>query len=310
VNVPSSDWSVSLSAENGYEFMAQGAVTFDHLEAGAYLLQVEHATCGVSSAVIHVEQPEAILTHITGTESVECNQGNSGMFTFEVENAHWFTYEVRNEQHEVVRTANVEGHQALVEGLTAGLYTVHVFTPCTQEELEVDLRDSQANTIAVEQQVMALGDNQFAAHLHAVLAQPGICTWSFSNGVELIGNEAQVVLSNGETLTYNVVCQGVCNATATGSVQALSLQDDAAAQANNILFSQTTGSVRLMFENIETQQVSARLFDAQGRLIETTTFVMAGGSQREWATTQLSKGAYTLVLSAGSEALFTQKFIK
>jgi hypothetical protein len=232
------------------------------------------------------------------------------MFTFEVENAHWFTYEVRNEQQEVVRTANVEGHQALVEGLTAGLYTVHVFTPCTQEELEVDLRDSQANTIAVEQQVMALGDNQFAAQLNAVLAQPGICTWSFSNGVELIGNEAQVVLSNGETLTYNVVCQGVCNAIATGSVQALSLQDDAAAEANTILFSQTTGSVRLMFENIETQQVSARLFDAQGRLIETTTFVMAGGSQREWATTQLSKGAYTLVLSAGSEALFTQKFIK
>jgi hypothetical protein len=40
VNVPSSDWSVSLSAENGYEFMAQGAVTFNHLEAGSYLLQV------------------------------------------------------------------------------------------------------------------------------------------------------------------------------------------------------------------------------------------------------------------------------
>jgi hypothetical protein len=310
VNVPSSDWSVSLSAENGYEFMAQGAVTFNHLEAGSYLLQVEHATCGVSSAVIQVEQPEVIRTLVTGTEPVECNQGNSGMFTFEVENAHWFTYEVRNEQNEVVRSANVEGQQALVEGLTAGLYSVHVFTPCSQEVIEVDLRDSQANTIAVEQQVMALGDNQFAAQLNAVLAQPGICTWSFSNGVELIGNEAQVVLSNGQALAYTVVCQGVCNTSVIGSVQALSLQDDAAAEANSILFSQTTGSVRLMFENIETQQVSARLFDAQGRLIETTTFVMAGGSQREWATTQLSKGAYTLVLSAGSEALFTQKFIK
>jgi len=309
VNVPSSDWSVSLSAENGYEFMAQGAVTFDHLEAGAYLLQVEHSTCGVSSAVIQVEQPEAIRTQITGTEPVECNQGNSGMFTFEVENAHWFTYEVRNEQNEVVRTANVEGNQALVEGLTAGLYTVHVFTPCTQEVLEVDLRDAQANTISVEQQVVSMADNQFAAQLNATLTQPGICTWSFSNGVVLNGNETQVVLSNGEAMTYTVSCQGVCNATATGSVQALSLQDDVAS-AQSISFSQTTGSVRLMFENIETQQVSARLFDAQGRLVETTSFVITGGSQREWLTSQLSKGSYTLVLSSGNDALFTQKFIK
>jgi hypothetical protein len=282
VNVPSSDWSVSLSAENGYEFMAQGAVTFDHLEAGAYLLQVEHATCGVSSAVIQVDQPEAIRTQITGTEPVECNQGNSGMFTFEVENAQWFTYEVRNEQYEVVRTANVEGHQALVEGLTAALYTV---------------------------QVVALADNQFTTQLNASLSQPGTCTWSFSNGAEIIGNEAQLVLSNGEALTYTVTCQGVCNATATGSVQALSLQDDVAA-ANSISFSQTNGSVRLMFENIESQQVNARLFDAQGRLIETTTFVLTDGSQREWSTAQLSKGSYTLVLTSGNAALFTQKFIK
>ena len=310
VSVPSSDWSVSLSAENGYDFMANGSVTFDHLEAGSYLLQVDHVSCGVSSAVIEVEEPAAIHTQLTGTEPVECNQGTSGMFTFEVENAQWFTYEVRNEQNELVRTANIEGTNALVEGLTAGLYTVHVFTPCAYEVLEVDLRDSQANTIAVEQQLVTLADNQYAAQLNAVFSQTGICTWSFSNGVEIIGNEAQLVLSNGETLTYSVVCQGDCNATANGSVQALSLQDDSAAMDNAIKVSQTTVSITLLFANIETQQVDARLFDARGRLVQTTAFVMVGGSQREFSTTELSKGAYTLVLSAGGKALFTQKFIK
>jgi hypothetical protein len=310
VSVPSSDWSVSLSAENGYDFMANGSVTFDHLEAGSYLLQVDHPSCGVSSAVIEVEQPAAIHTQLTGTEPVECNQGTSGMFTFEVENAQWFTYEVRNEQNELVRTANIEGTNALVEGLTAGLYTVHVFTPCAYEVLEVDLRDSQANTIAVEQQLVTLADNQFAAQLNAVHSQSGICTWSFSNGVEIIGNEAQLVLSNGETLMYSVVCQGDCNATANGSVQALSLQDDSAALDNAIKFSQTSANITLLFTNIETQQVDARLFDSQGRLVLTTPFVMVGGSKREFSTTELSKGAYTLVLSAGSKALFTQKFIK
>jgi hypothetical protein len=79
---------------------------------------------------------------------------------------------------------------------------------------------------------------------------------------------------------------------------------------NAIKFSQTTANITLLFANIETQQVDARLFDARGRLVQTTAFVMVGGSQREFSTTELSKGAYTLVLSAGSKALFTQKFIK
>jgi len=310
VTVPAQNWNVTLSANNGYEFMAQGSVTFDHLQAGEYLLQVEHPTCGLSSQLISVDEPAAILTTITGVEKVECNTGNGGMFSFEVCNASWFNYEVRNNQNEVVLSANVEGNNTVVEGLTAGLYTVHVYTPCSNEVLTVDLRDEFANTLLVEQQIAAVNENQFTAQLHATSAQQGTCVWNFTNGSQYIGNEVQLTLQAGEALQYSVMCDGLCDVTATGSVQALSLATDENVAAGGIVFMQSADLVKLQFGRTESRQVEARLYDAQGRMIESTTFVIHEGMQREWPINALSRGAYTLVIAAENQHLFTQKFIK
>jgi hypothetical protein len=310
VTVPAQNWNVTLSANNGYEFMAQGSVTFDHLQAGEYLLQVEHPTCGLSSQLISVDEPADILTTITGVEKVECNNGNGGMFSFEVENANWFNYEVRNNQNEVVLSANVEGNNAVVEGLTAGVYTIHVFTPCSNEMITVDLRDELANTLQVEQQIAAVNENQFTAELHATLAQPGTCVWNFNNGAQYTGNEVQLTLQAGEVLQYTVMCDGLCDVTATGSVQALSLATDENVEADGMIFMQSSDVVKLQFGRTESRQVEAKLFDAQGRMIQSTTFVIHEGMQKEWPINTLSSGAYTLVIAAENQHLFTQKFIK
>jgi hypothetical protein len=310
VSVPSSDWNVSLSAQSGYEFMAQGSVTFDHLQAGEYLLQVDHATCGISSEVISIEEPAQIRTVITGTESVECNAGSSGMFTFEVENANWFTYEVRNAQNELVRSANVEGQTAIVEGLSANLYSLHVFTPCSNESVEVDLRDEQANSLVVDQLMLANENNQITAYINATLTQPGVCVWNFSNGIQVTGNEVELTMVPEEVVSYTVTCDGICDVSATGAIQAISLSNEEIESSAKITFTQSNNGIQLQFGNAESRQVDARMYDAQGRLIESASFVMSAGATREWSTDNLSKGVYTLVLSNEGNAFFTQKFVK
>jgi hypothetical protein len=310
VNVPSQDWSVSLSSEEGSEFLAQGSVTFDHLQAGEYLLQVEHATCGVSSQLISVEEPKEISTLITGTEAVECNQGNSGMLTFEVQHAQWFTFELRNSQNEIVRTSNVEGSEALLQDLPADLYSLHVFTPCSQEVVNVDLRDVLANSIAVEQQIIAQNDEQMTVHLNATTAQPGTCVWNFSNGVQQSGNTVEVLVPVHEMIGYTVECNGVCDATVSGMVQSVALSNNEMVENSAVVFAQTADNIQLQFGQLNATGVEASIYDASGKLIETSSFIVADGMRREWSTQGLSAGVYTLVLSLENNALFTKKFIK
>jgi len=310
VTVPSNDWNISLSADNGYEFMAQGSVTFDHLQAGQYLLRIEHATCGISSQVINLEQPAAVHSVITGTEPVECNQGNSGMISFQVEHANWFSYEVRNAANQVVRTANVEGTDAIVENLPADVYTLHVFTPCSNEVLEVDLRDELANSVVVEQQITAQGENEYTAQLIAQHAQPGTCAWTFSNGTQCSGNMVELTLHGNEAIGYTVICDGLCAASAQGVVQALSLSNTEELFDREVVFTQTANAIQLQFGYLDMARVEARIFDVQGRLVENTSFMMSEGATHQWSTQVYSKGAYTLALLIGGETLFTRKFIK
>jgi hypothetical protein len=310
VSVPSSDWNISLSADNGYEFMSQGSVTFDHLAAGEYLLQVEHATCGTSTAIVLVEEPAEIQTVITGTETVECNIGASGMATFEVENAHWFTYELRNSSNAIVRSGSVEGSTAMVEGLPAELYSLHIFTPCSNEVMQLDLRDELANSVDVEQIITPAANNTSEVYLHAISNQPGACTWEFSNGTQLSGNEQLLILNENEVLAYTVNCAGICSASQSGTLHALSLSNNEPALNATARFAQTDEAVRVWFGTVEPKKVEARLLDAQGRVVEVSSFVMNSGAQREWSTQRLSAGVYTLTMSADGKAIFTRKFIK
>jgi len=310
VEVPSADWHVALESGDGYEFMANGSVTFDHLMAGEYTLQVEHATCGVSTETILVEQPSQVRAVVSGVEPVQCNTGSTGMITFEVENASWFSYEVRNSLNQVVRSANIEGSNELVEGLEADVYSIHVFTPCGHESLEVDLRDDQVNALTVEQVVLEGQGGNTMVQLNATATQNGIITWNFSNGTQYVGSTVQLELPNTEIMNYTVSCTGVCDATASGTVQATSLGINDVSMEQSMVFAQSANAIQLLFKQENTHPVQMQLFDAQGRIIEQTAFVATAGSMHELSTERLAAGIYSLVLCSGEQKVFTQKFIK
>jgi len=205
-----------------------------------------------------------------------------------VENAHWFTYELRNSVNAIVRSGSIEGATAVVDGLSAELYSLHIFTPCSNEVIQLDLRDELANSVVVEHTITPAANNTTEVYLHAVSTQPGACTWTFSDGTQLSGNEQLITLGANEVLGYTVLCDGVCDATYSETIQAISLSNDETNSNNTISFAQTEGAVRLLFGTIEPQRVEARLLDAQGRMIEVSSFVMTSGMQREWSTQNLS----------------------
>jgi hypothetical protein len=278
--------------------------------AGEYLLQVQHATCGASSEIIVVEQPAQVRAIVSGIEPVECNQGNSGMISFEVENANWFTYELRNTQNGVVRSANIEGTFELIEGLEAGLYALHVFTPCGHKTLEIDLRDDQANALSVEQVILDNQSNNTEVQLTATATQTGIITWNFSNGSQYVGNTVQIEIPQNESLNYTVSCSGICGATTSGTVQGIVLGVDDLNTEQSVVFTQLSRSVQLLFKQTNGINVNMQVYDAHGRLIDQSTFAAASGSSHEWSTEKLAAGMYSIVLLSDNQKVFTQKFIK
>jgi hypothetical protein len=278
--------------------------------AGEYTLQVEHASCGSSMETVVVKQPSQVRAVVSGIETVQCNTGSTGMITFEVENASWFSYEVRNSVNEVVRSANIEGSQELVEGLSADVYSIHVFTACGHETLEVDLRDEQANALIVEQVVLDNQGGNTVVQLDATAAQVGLITWSFSDGANYVGSTIQLELPDNETVSYTVSCAGVCGAAVSGTVQATSLGINDVSREQSVVFAQSANAVQLLFKQDNASQVQMQLFDAQGRLLEQQKFVATGGSMHEMSTEELASGIYTLVLCSDEQKVFTQKFIK
>ncbi|MFN5620178.1 MAG: hypothetical protein ACK478_02650 [Flavobacteriales bacterium] len=313
VSLPSGNWSVSLSATEGFEYLASASTTFDHLTAGQYLLQVTNDICGTSSMLVNVEEPMEVNTLISGSHAVECNQGTDGMISFEVENANWFTYDLRNSAGEVVRSGEVEGAQAMVEGLNADVYELSVYTTCSNEVLHVDLRDEDANAIGTIIPVVSmLSDETALVTLNAETAQPASINWTLSNGMQVAGNSVQFETTTDASIVYQVTCDGVCPVTASGVVNVAALVLSNQEMENNAPFgfAQTANEIQLTASGVETSMVNARVFDAQGRLIHSRTFVASSGHLETFDTSTWSKGVYTLSIENQGAPLFSRAFSK
>jgi hypothetical protein len=79
---------------------------------------------------------------------------------------------------------------------------------------------------------------------------------------------------------------------------------------HSIVFAQSANAVQLLFKQENARQVQMQLFDAQGRMIEQSSFVATAGSMHELSTERLAAGIYSLVLCSDEQKVFTQKFIK
>jgi hypothetical protein len=313
VNLPSGNWSVSLSATEGFEYLASTSTTFDHLAAGQYLLQVTNDVCGTSSMMIDVVQPLEVNTVISGSNAVECNQGADGMISFEVTNANWFTYDLRNGAGEVVRSGEVEGAQTWVEGLNADVYELSVYTTCSNEIIHVDLRDADANAITAVIPVVSMVSEETAiVTLNAETTQPSFCTWTLSNGMELTGSSVQFEASANASITYQVTCSGVCTAAASGvvDVAALALGNTELDTNSPFVFAQSANQIQLTCFSDAAATVNARVFDTHGRLIHTRSFVASSGHMETFDTANWSKGVYTLSIEQHGTHAFSRVFSK
>jgi hypothetical protein len=313
VAVPAGNWNISLSALEGFEYLSTTSTTFDHLAAGQYLLQVTSEQCGTSSQIIDVAEPSEVRSVITGYDAVECNAGNTGMFSFSVENAHWFTYDLRNSAGIVVRSGEVEGQNALVEGLNADVYALEVFTTCNSELLAIDLRDTDANSLVVDQPIIStLNDETATVYLQALTSQPIPCLWTFSNGLQMSGNSVQVDAPAQSVLTYTVVCDGICPTGAAGTIDiaAVVAGTEPAVVNSGVGFSQMSNGVQVKFNLKQTATVQMRAFDAQGRVVLSKQCTAGQGHTEFVETSNWSKGMYTLVIESNGQKLFTQSFAK
>jgi len=254
-----------------------------------------------------------VNTLISGSHAVECNQGTDGMISFEVENANWFTYDLRNSAGEVVRSGEVEGAQAMVEGLNADVYELSVYTTCSNEVLHVDLRDEDANAIGTIIPVVSmLSDETALVTLNAETAQPASINWTLSNGMQVAGNSVQFETTTDASIVYQVTCDGVCPVTASGVVNVAALVLSNQEMENNAPFgfAQTANEIQLTASGVETSMVNARVFDAQGRLIHSRTFVASSGHLETFDTSTWSKGVYTLSIENQGAPLFSRAFSK
>jgi hypothetical protein len=263
--------------------------------------------------MVNIEQPMEVNTVITGENAVECNQGDAGMISFEVEHADWFTYDLRNSAGEVVRSGEVEGNQAWVDGLQADMYELSIYTTCSNEVIPVDLRDSDANTITnVTPEVSMLSDETALVTLSVETAQPAVCSWSLSNGTQVNGNTIQFETTTNSVIAYEVSCSGVCPVSTSGvvNVAALLLSNNEPDNQLPFVFAQRANEIQLTCSGNEAVMVNARVFDAQGRLMHSRSFVTSSGHLETFETAKWSKGVYTLSIEQNGTPLFSRAFAK
>lgn len=314
ITTPSGAWSVSLTGDtDNYEYVSGGSITFDHLEAGLYVLEVNNSasTCGSQSTTIVIGEPAEISTVIANTEFVPCNQGDNGRIEWTVNNANWFSYEVRNALNEVVRNGEVEGSIGFAEDLNAGVYTINVYTTCSSETLSADLRDPNAsNMIVTVPALVAIENGSAIVNMHADVASNTTVQWTLSNGLVFTGASVNATILEAGVYGYAVTAVGSCTQIESGTFTvALASSVSENEKENAVTLLQTGNQIQLTFNQNLGDNALIRVYDAQGKEIMNRRATAHAGQNVMIETSHFSAGIYSIqVLSAGSKVFAAQVY--
>lgn len=313
ITVPSSDWSVKLSDEaNDLEYLSNGSVTMDGLSAGSYQLEVINPAegCGSDNRVFVIEEPAAITAEILSAENVPCNTGETGSVAWKVNNTDWFSYEVRNHQDKLIRTAEVEGNSVMVESLPTGIYSIKVHTVCGSQTLEVDLRDNLAPTIVVDAPQNVVLDSEHSSFwLNAMTTNTSSVIWSISNGLNGEGEMFEVSIEEEGVYSYTATAKGnYCETIASGTFEIKRLLSNDNHTAISTL--QQPNQITLTFGSDFDKMATVRLLDATGRIVINKAVVSTNGQTLVMNTASLSTGVYTLQVLSDKDILFTEKIFR
>ena len=314
ITTPTVSWSVSLTGDtDNYQYVSGGSITFDHLSAGTYQLEVNNAisTCGSQATTIVISEPTEISSVIADMAIVPCNEGQSGQIEWTVNNANWFSYEVRNALNEVVRNGEVEGSIGFAEELPAGLYTINIYTTCSSETLTADLRDPSAAMMTVTVPAVSVIENGSAVvNLSADAALNADIQWTLSNGLVLSGAIVTANIQNAGDYSYQVTATGNCVQTESGTFTVAltsSVKENAIGNAVRIL--QSLNNIQLTFNQTLGDNALIKMYDAQGREVMSKRTVAHVGQNVNMETTQLSAGIYSIqVITAGTKVFTAQVY--
>ncbi len=311
ITTPAGNWSVSLTNDAGnFEYVSNGSVTFDHLPAGVYTLEVLNAgsTCGAQSTTVTINEPPVVNSCVISTSFVTCNDGQTGDFQIEVTNASWFTYEVYNETGEMIANGEVEGNHMILDGLTAQLFQVHIYTTCNNEILNIDLRDPHSiNASVVTTQENTASENEFEVTLQALTENATSISWNISNGMSAEGDEVSMMLPAGE-YSYELFCDGICPDHFNGSFQVESVTSVASEQIlNGFTILQQQDGITLQYNGETSGQALIRIFDIQGKEVYNQNSVLSDGINIYLNTSTLSTGVYNLHVVSEDHKIFAAR---
>jgi hypothetical protein len=309
ITTPNGNWSVSLTSGDGnFEYVSNGSVTFDHLPAGTYNLEVTNlaSNCGAQSQTITIQEPAAVNSTIVNSTTVTCNNGQTGDLQIEVANASWFTYEVFNAAGSMIRSGEVESDHVVIDQLEADLLSIHVYTTCNSEVLSVDLRDPHAISASVGiTQSTSSTDGLFEVTLNATTQNAAAVSWSLSNGMSADGEVITVLLPSGD-YNYDMFCDGVCPEHFSGTFQVeAALSSTGEQKLTGISILQQQDMIILQYNGLSNGQAVIRIFDLQGREVLNQTSVLTNGANIQLNTSAISTGVYNLHVIGEDGKVFT-----
>lgn len=308
ITTPAGNWTVTLADSNdSFEYVSNGSATFDHLPAGTYTLQVENgaSTCGSHSTTVVISEPNEVHSTLTNSSIVTCNEGFTGELQIQVANATWFTYEIFDATGAHIRSGEIEGDHFIADALPAGLMSVHIFTTCKNEVINVDLRDPvaiSANVTVEQTETSATG--LYEVTLTAGTENASYTSWHLSNGVT---GEGEMLTTNLEAgnYYYDLLCEGTCPEHFSGSfsVQSVTqISDEKVLSGMRMI--QSAEAIILFYEGDQNGTVQIQLFDMQGKLVISQQQVLYPGSNFTLNTSSLNTGIYNLHVFDGARSFF------
>jgi len=308
VTTPEGQWSVVLTADNQM-YTANGSVSFDHLSAGQYILNISNgdATCGESTQIIEVQEPMQVTAEEVSVIPATC-ANNDGAIRYIVHNAEWFAYTLRNENGAVILEGAVEGSDLSLEHIPADNYELNIYTTC--ETITKGIHLTPTHSFDYNWSANSF-DLQVGETFSLVTELEGNAqfTWTI-NGITYNSNEIDVIFNVPGVYTATLDVQSEqcsCSEEIQIIVGSVAVSD---LDSNELVDINQKGAELNVSGQLTSNNLEARVIDSNGRLVRAQTLrPLTGGAVQIVNVQDLSIGMYHMVVVDQNRVVAYKKFV-
>lgn len=326
LNSAISSWTVLAQDAFGNTYYPEnGAIS--NLAAGDYNVMLENADalCFADNIGLTVSEPEAISSSVSHTID-RCNNSTNAAIEIVLSQNEIFNYTVTNASGEIVAEESLADNYKLLEGLSAGVYSVQVSTDCYNETFNVDLNDPFA--IALDLSIstptldMVVGQTVYI-QAQAMASNAIEYEWSV-NGFDG-GDQPVLNFAVNTAGVYNIQCTANtegCSATAFTSavvneVEAEEEEEEEVLSTEELAEGSPYATVVRMgnsvvvnFMNTTNEMAKIKLYNATGKLVMQVNANVSARQVRTIDITGLASGMYVVHVEQENQNLAKQQFIK